>query len=285
MSKIDVFKNLGLKQNLTFNVIDLASGKVVSSHKGHNTATNSLLTGIGHYLKGDGVLNQGSSMLSAYIPRYISLGTMGLETQAELDNGLPKMVNFSSREEQIDKLHQYLSECPGFGADGYDLNANNNRRDSSGKLVAGLGKPIESPNAQGELISLTCPRVEISFRDLVPEYESELAGTVDVVYSAMISTNVLSQFRDPDKDYIFISEAGLWSTNEYTDSSIGENGLLAGYRIVPPDDSKWDMTIADNRTELRKQILRVGVNQVVQVIWKIQLGALHQFLPDNIKQS
>lgn len=283
MSKIDVFKNLGLKQNLTFNVIDLASGKVVSSHKGHNTATNSLLTGIGHYLKGDGVLNQGSSMLSAYIPRYISLGTMGLETQDELDNGfdngLPKMVNFSNPQDEIDKLHQYLSECPGFGADGYDLNANNNRPS------VGLGQPITSSNPQGELISPTCPRVEISFRDLVPECESELAGTVDVVYSAMISTNVLSQFRAPNKDYIFISEAGLWSTNEYTDSSIGENGLLAGYRIVPPDDRKLDMTDEENRIELRRHILRVGVNQVVQVIWKIQLGALHQFLPDIIKQS
>jgi hypothetical protein len=32
-----------------------------------------------------------------------------------------------------------------------------------------------------------------------------------------------------------------------------------------------------NRAILRQNILRVGKNQVVQVIWKIQLGSIEQF--------
>ena len=36
------------------------------------------------------------------------------------------------------------------------------------------------------------------------------------------------------------------------------------------------MTVAANRDLLKKQIIRVGINQVVQVIWKIQLGGVDQ---------
>ena len=37
-----------------------------------------------------------------------------------------------------------------------------------------------------------------------------------------------------------------------------------------------DMSVEANRHELQRSILRVGVNQVVQVVWKLQLGGLEQ---------
>ena len=135
--------------------------------------------------------------------------------------------------------------------------------------------------------------------------------TIDVVFSALISTGALAQFREPGRDYLFITEAGLWSKRDWTDG--GDNGLLAGYRIAPPDANNWYMTAeslvghdaalidylqkvqhienptpedltdaareqcaAYNRDLLNKQIIRVGINQVVQVIWKIQLGGIEQ---------
>ena len=90
----------------------------------------------------------------------------------------------------------------------------------------------------------------------------------------MISTGALAQFRNPGQDYIFITEVGLWSKKHWEDS--GANGLLAAYRIAPPNEKNWDMKIKENRELLKKQIIKVNKNQVVQVIWKIQLGSIDQ---------
>ena len=201
-------------------------------------------------------------------------------------------------------------------------------------------------------------RSKITYRDLVPEVNSEVPNTLDVIYSAMVSTGALSEYRG-DNDYIYITEAGLWSKPSFNDS--GDNGLLAGYRIVPSDDEvnilgaeqiltatgditynlvgldgeplpvisidsitcdgvvipdteytfktaigqttltfetdsapaagstliivyrtgdvsgTWkDMTVKANREKVQRSILRIGKNQVAQVIWKIQLGGLEQ---------
>jgi len=128
-----------------------------------------------------------------------------------------------------------------------------------------------------ELISNTFPRARISYRDIIPEVEAELPQTIDVVFSAMISTGALAQFRRPGLDYVFITEVGLWSRPDWNQS--GANGLLAGYRIIPPNSDHWDMTDPENRRRLKQQIIRVGVNQVVLVIWKIQLGHIDQLFP------
>ena len=418
MNSIDVAKRIPLRHNVSLRVIDRISGKIVSSHTGHNAATNSLLTGMAHYLTGDGVLNQGYHMLSAYVPRFISLGTMGLLNQDETDDGLPAgigVVDYSGlkyndlssdnlkrlgiydtptddyisiEDQEILRYSDYLIQTPGFGADGYDENANNNRQYlglgpmfinrigperpstflqrgdvtgdghvteddvlrlvdylcgkvqltdaqfaaadinddgvidcqdmtkirecAEGKITeAELGKvefiPGYVPTVDCELISESAPRVAISFRDIVPEEEAELPQTVDVVYSAMISTGALAQFREPGRDYIFITEAGLWSDRDWRDG--GDNGLLAGYRIAPPNEENWAMSPSSvseddarawleehdvynptpeqieqaqrdyaeyNRHELQTNVLRVGINQVVQVIWKLQLGAMDQ---------
>ena len=460
----EVGKNLGIRHNVSFRVIDSRTGKVVSTHKGHNAATNSLLVGIGHYLKGDGVLNQGWSMLSAYVPRYISLGTMGLLNQEEDENGLPagigersyvghvygeltdsqlesigKRLANSSEDETEDaelvpvdgrslisdedaellRYIDYLTHAPGFGADGYDPNLNNGRKleglgpmfadrayasenlddllankisykktngvyygsthvnhmfkngslqpaelvfqcslgvwisddesDAtstsghwseadqdkyvltvknipqndddivlSGRYVSdgvriylyppdgGLPATVQArwdifessgdswwrivnpgsfeiqPNRKCpaktincELISPSFPRAQISFRDVVPEMEAEFPKTIDVIFSAMISTGALAQFREPGKDYVFITEAGLWAQRDWI--SGGDNGLLAGYRIAPQNNENWDMSVPENRRILKDQIIKVKKNQVVQVIWKIQLGGIDQF--------
>lgn len=377
-------KNLRTEHNVSIRVLDSKSGKVISSHIGHNAATNSLLVGIAHYLTGDGVLNQGYHMLNYYIPKYISLGTMGLINQDEDENGLPAGIGVSEGSEE-DRFVDYLLQVPGYGADGYDPNLNNNReyfglgpvfadRDTSkivtetiqlgdinldgvvnnadilmfadylagnvkltdkqllaadvnqdgeincsdlalitqcvsGEITLGTVeyRPSIAPTINCELISDSFPRVQISYRDIVPETESEIPQTIDVIFSAMISTGALAQFREPGKDYIFITEAGLWSKKDW--ESGGDNGLLAGYRIAPPNKQNWAMTaesvsddyaitylkdqgidtptedqiqsikpeIAQNNRQILKQnIIRVGPNQVVQVIWKIQLGGLEQ---------
>ena len=377
-------KNLRTEHNVSIRVLDSKSGKVVSSHIGHNAATNSLLVGIAHYLTGDGVLNQGYHMLNYYIPKYISLGTMGLINQDEDENGLPAGIGVSEGPEE-GRFVDYLLQVPGYGADGYDPNLNNNReyfglgpvfadRDTSkivtetiqlgdinldgvvnnadilmfadylagnvkltdkqllaadvnqdgeincsdlalitqcvsGEITLGTVEytPSVAPTINCELISDSFPRVQISYRDIVPETESEIPQTIDVIFSAMISTGALAQFREPGKDYIFITEAGLWSKKDW--ESGGDNGLLAGYRIAPPNKQNWAMTaesvsdddaitylkdqgidnptedqiqdikpeIAQNNRQILKQnIIRVGPNQVVQVIWKIQLGGLEQ---------
>lgn len=264
-------KRIDMKHNVSIRVIDEVTGEVVSEHTGHNASTNSMLTGIAHYLAGDGVLNQ-SDILSRWIPKYISVGTMGLLNQEEDENGLPANIGTISGSEEVRFTH-YLATAPGFGADGYDVTLNNNRP------YMGLGPMYENRSSNHtvgcELISPSYPRATITYRDIIPELESELPQTIDIVLSAFVSTGALSQFREPDKDYIFITEAGLWSTNAWVDS--GANGLLAGYRIAPPDESQWDMSKEENRDALKRNIIKVGKNQVVQIVWKLQLGGIQQF--------
>ena len=71
-----------ITHNVLFRVIDKGTGKVVREYEGHNQATNTMLTGIGHYLAGDGTTNA-NAILGAFVPKYISLGTMGLINQKE----------------------------------------------------------------------------------------------------------------------------------------------------------------------------------------------------------
>lgn len=298
-------RHLTMNHNVTFVVRDANTMKVQSVHKGHNAATNGLLTGIAHYLTGDGILNQGWHMLSNYVPKYISLGTMGLINQDQDENGLPDGIGVVEGSEES-RFEDYMLTTPGFGADGYDFYTNN------GRDYLGLGPVFAEREDEGtincELISDTFPRATISYREIVPEYEAEFAETIDVIFSAMVSVGALSQFREEDKDYLFITEAGLWSKSTWTSS--GDNGLLAGYRIAPSDSRNWGMTAdsvtddaaiyylqsqkdIDNPTEeevaevkeevaeynrnlLKSSIIRVNSNQVVQVIWKIQLGGLEQ---------
>lgn len=328
MSVLKFAKNLGVSHNVSFRVIDINSGKLVQEHIGHNAATNALLTGIAHYLTGEGVLNQGYQMLSAYVPQYISLGTMGLIDQSEDKNGLPaklgvvdydktrynqlnasqlELLNkpssnyiLSDEDQEILRCVDYMTQCPGYGADGYDSSLNNNRRYAGlgpiyGSMFLNTSDSKSVVATDCELISSSFPRSRISFRDIVPEYESELPKTIDIVFSAMISTGALAQFRAPRIDsngnlmrddagniiynpYVFITEAGLWSKPNWSDS--GDNGLLAAYRITPSDVDSCDMADAiigsASRSALKQSIIKVGVNQVVQVIWKIQLGSIEQ---------
>ena len=266
-------RRLDVKHNVTFNVYDEATGKLVSHHEGHNASTNSLLTGIGHYLSGDGIFNQGTDLLSMYVPRYISVGTMGLYSQEEDEEGLPAGVGDAPGASEEETFIAYLQRCPGYGADGYDASVNN------GRPYMGLGypfksRPVDGKTIQCELISESYPRAEISYREIVPENNSELPKTIDIVFSGMISVGALSKFREPGKDYIFITEAGLWSKKDWSDS--GDNGLLAGYRICPPSEANWDMEDPENRRILKENIIKVGKNQIVQIIWKIQLGGIEQ---------
>lgn len=385
---VKVAKSLGTRDNICIRVFN-SDGTLASSHTGHNTATDTMLMGIAHHLVGDGALNQHTNLYN-YIPKYISLGTMGLMNHKQDDQGLPAGIgvtipdidneeykkllkelrdaelrftkakdalknecplfgtldvckdctqcserlnakrqeledaklDLDKKSEKVNEYNeeqrfiQYMKTRPGYGADGYDANANN------GRQYLGLGYPFTSYNpTKGyktdeivtykgtvyyatkdilapagpfdtniwntnteqisqesnvgiELISPSFPRAEISFRDIVQEYEAELPQTVDVVFSAMISTGALAQFRNPEQDYIFITEAGLWSKKHWEDS--GANGLLAAYRIAPPNEKNWDMKIKENRDLLKKQIIKVNKNQVVQVIWKIQLGSIDQ---------
>ena len=149
---LDIIKRLDIKQNVTIRIIDEPTGKVVQEHVGHNAATNSLLTGIAHYLMGDGVLNQAKDTLSMWVPQYMSLGTMGLTSQDADDTGLPIGVGYtpvapdSATEEEKElnaqlRFEEYINQAPGFGADGYDANDNNNRE------WFGLGYPYsDKPN-------------------------------------------------------------------------------------------------------------------------------------------
>lgn len=297
---LTIAKNLGVYQNVTLNVIDVDTGQIVQTHSGHNMATNSMLYGIAHYLVGDGVLGQGSSMLSSYIPQYISVGTLGLKSQTP-KGGLPDIVT------------DYKDQYPGYGSDGYDPNDRNNRP------VYGLGKPYTGysnlltykvgdkttfkgneytctrtidrpmnfnssywsaptkiPDSEGmELINTT--RFPISFRDIEPETKAELPRTMDVVFSAMISTGVLTEYRG-DRNQIYITEVGLWSKKLYVDvdNKGGVNGLLAGYRLMPKNTADHD-----NVTKIKQSILCVKANQVVQVVWKVQLGGMDDLIRDS----
>lgn len=280
MSILETSRSMSVSQNVTFKVIDQLTGKVVQKHVGHNCATNSMLVGIAHYLIGDGVLNQSKDTLNSYIPRYISLGTMGLYDQTEDENGLPSALGYSSDLDDESNCKYYMSHRPGYSADGYD----NSTIKNNDRPYFGLGKPFtlrpdDTKSIDCELISDSYPRSAISFRQIIPEYEAEIPKTIDVVFSAMISTGALRQFRQDGCDYIFITEAGLWANRQYQDD--GDNGLLAAYRLAPTDESKWDMSQSANRTALKSSILRVGINQVVQVIWKIQLGSYDMFASQN----
>lgn len=363
MDTTEIAKRLDLRHNVSIRVLDDSTGALVSEHTGHNASTNSLLTGIAHYLTGDGVLGQ-SEVLENWVPQYISLGTMGLINQEEDEYGYPAGIG-NVEGPELQRYAEYMQQCPGFGADGYDSNLNNNRvflglgpmfedRQSVGEeyllqlgdlnqdgvidqsdlvmlmeyvsgirqldekqlLVADvngdniidnddiialkecidgtrtLGKvkyiKTAAPTINCELISNSYPRAQISYREIVPETQAEYPKTIDVIFSAFVSTGALASFRESGKDYVFITEAGLWSRPDWTDS--GDNGLLAGYRITPPDEKNWNMAIFDkdtgtysdtsecaaNRELLRKNIIKVGINQVVQVIWKIQIGGIEQ---------
>lgn len=348
---MEASKRFGIRHNVTFRILDRATGKLISEHQGHNAATNTLIEGVGHYLAGEGVLRQGYSMLANYIPRYISLGTMGLRNQDEDSEGLPTGLsgrNYTG-DEAVD-LANYVSERPGYGSDGYSKLYNNDRP------YMGLGPAFSSFSPENsytkgdityyngvayeatenmlvnpelgiynywnsknwkvaddsyqptcyELITPNNPRVEIAFRDVVPEYEAEIPKSIDVVFSAMIPAGALDAFRTSTRNYIFITEAGLWSRKDYQPEGVGVNGLVAGYRIIPPNRyNRWmkpdlvpdeyaidyleeeegitDPTeaqilaakieiAADNRKVLKEEILRVERNQVIQVIWKIQIG-------------
>lgn len=440
---LDIVKRLDVKQNVTIRVIDEPSGRIIQEHIGHNAATNSLLTGIAHYLMGDGILNQGGDILTMWVPQYISLGTMGLTSQDSDENGLPLGIGSTPQapsgatETEVDlnevlRYTEYVNQAPGFGADGYDENSNNNRQwfglglpysskppkveqyfgnagsntytlphvvlnkkkssilsitiypdgiinqdkhntsisrilleesqyslNSAGTKVTinngtsysgriAIQYAVDSAEAVDcELITQNTIRSKITYRNIIPEVQSEIPNTLDIVYSAFVSTGALKQFRGGN-DYVFITEAGLWSRNVYSDS--GDNGLLAGYRIMPVDDeipdirvedkfdgdgtttefqltnpvseilsvkiddveevdytvdkdtsiitfidppadqsnivilyvttdttNTWkDMSIAENRQKVQENIIRIGVNQVAQIIWKLQLGGLEQ---------
>lgn len=268
---LEAAKNLGVHDNVCIRVIDEPTNQIVSEHIGHNAATNTLLTGIGQFLLGGSTTGAGE-MLDMWIPQYISLGTMGLSNQEEDEEGLPTGVGNVAIASEEERFINYLETCPDFGSDGYDPSLMNNRP------YAGLGPMFanrESEQSVGcELISNTFPRSPITFRQCVPESRAEYPKTIDVIFSALVSTGALAQFREPGKDYLFISEVGLWSTPTWHGE--GNNGLLAGYRIAPTDKDSWDMSIPENRKLLKSNIIRVGINQVVQVIWKIQLGAIEQ---------
>ena len=382
----DIGKNFAINHNVSFNVYDAITNKLKRHHEGHNSVTNSMLMGIGHYLLGDGTLNQGWDMLHMWVPQYISLGTMGLRSQACDEYGLPTDLGSLQYEEDEEPDFEadcidYMQKVPGFGADGYDAQTNNDRawfglgpqfpdrpnngwfeeefygsdRENTGKSSFRLKHKVSVDNIDArptvymngvlkqlgtdyrfiqtstysviilltgaletsdilkiryfddnrllaktidcELISPTFQRAPISYRTIIPEVNAEIPKTIDVVFSAMISTGALKQFRDYTEitenqetkiiqnDYVFITEAGLWSSKEYgtqEDSSTQKqipsgSGLLAGYRIAPPNKDNWDMTKAENRELLRQSILRVGYNEVVQVVWKIQLGSVEDY--------
>lgn len=275
MGVFDINKHIGIQHNVCIRIIDEPTRKVVSEHISHNAATNSLFMGIGHFLMGETVLNQGD-ILRQFLPQYISLGTMGLINQDEDEQGLPDGIGVVSGSEQ-ERFEAYMRTCPGYGSDGYDTTLMN------GRAYAGLGPMFADRATESsvncELISDSFPRAKISYRTLIPESQAEVPKTIDVIYSATISTGALKQFREPSRDYIFITEAGLWSKPNWVGK--GTNGLLAGYRILPPDKANWDMSIPENREILKQNVIKVKVNQIVQVIWKVQLGAIEQFTEAN----
>lgn len=418
-------RSMGVVNNVCIRVLDERTHEVIQEHVGHNSATNSLLFGIARHLTGDAWYDEthgmrpGAPLLSNYIPRYISLGTMGLINQHQDRAGLPAGIGVAlpdiadaaykalvdamvaaksaletalanldddckyypacsaceqcttcsdrlrakkqavvdaqaaydtAYDEVIEysesqRFKDYMATRPGYGADGYDVNQNHNRQylglgyaytsyDTTAQYKVGartsycgtvyvcsrdtadpagafntacwqvddtiLQPTTENASVNIELISPSFPRTAISYRDIVPEYEAELPKTIDVIFSAMISTGALKQFRPEGQDFIFITEAGLWSKRTWEDS--GENGLLAAYRIGPPNEKNWMMSADDvraymqdhpdfqlpsgytpesyavyNRQLLKQNVLKVGKNQVVQVIWKIQLGSIDEF--------
>lgn len=209
-------------------------------------------------------------------------------------------------------MQNYVETVPGFGADG--SSHSNNTRQQAGlgakvnpDLVTAYFAGTTDTYPVGELTSDSFRRSAITYRN-IEDAGAEVPDTIDVIYGCMISTNMLKQFMG-GQDYIYLTEVGLWSRPDYIDNVVG-NGLLAAYRITPMSEYKTamgpgDVTQADideyaeehgvspssvttddvataNRAELKKQILRVNANQVVQVIWKLQLGitgTLVKYLP------
>ena len=213
-----------------------------------------------------GAVGFGVAVVFALDP-HLFFGRLGVGEQGDEE---------TDEEYEIRRFVAYMQQLPSYGADGYYTNTtqNNNR------LYLGLGpdfanRPDSSMTIDCELISASFPRAKISYRSITPEDRSETPETIDVIFSAMISTGALAQFRQQGKDYVFITEAGLWSSPQYDNNKLGR-GLLAGYRIAPPNESDWDMNIQANRELLKQQVIRVGLNQVVQVIWKIQIGSMAQ---------
>lgn len=279
---LKVSKEMSIEHNVQIRVLDRTTGSLVSVHEGHNAATNSMMFGIARYLTGEGVLNQGWDLLRDYVPQYISLGTMGLLSQEEDEEGLPAGIGVYEGQDEEQNFVDYMKTVPSYGADGYDKYSNN------GREYFGLGpafenRPDQNKTVKCELISTSYPRVKVSYREIVPEAKAELPETVDVVFSAMVSTGALAQFREKGKNYVFITEAGLWSRPDWVEG--GSNGLLAAYRIAPPDTGNWDMYVPENRDLLKRQIIKVNRNQVVQVVWKIQIGAIQQFNTDLLREK
>ena len=268
-----------LVHNVSFNVYDEVSHKLISKHEGHNMATNSMLTGVAHYLTGDGVLNQAWDLLRQWVPQYISLGTMGLRSQEEDEFGYPAEIGQVVTSSDEEQCVSYMEHIPGFGADGYD-STNNNKRPYFGLGPIFTDRPDQTKTIDCELITNTFPRSKITYREIVPENKAEIPGTIDVVLSAIIPVGAFDHCRESDKDYIFITEAGLWAKPLWEDTK--DNGLLAGYRMAPPNEDDWDMTKPHNRQLLKESILRVEPNQIVQVIWKIQLGSITEYGGEDV---
>jgi hypothetical protein len=172
-----------------------------------------------------------------------------------------------------------MNQTPGFGSDGYRNYSSpsddvyNNNRQYYGLGPKFVDRADDTKTVDCELISDSFQRAKISYRSITSENKSSKPQTLDVVFSAMISTGALAQFREPGRDYVFITEAGLWSTPIYSSNGAG---LIAGYRIAPPNENNWDMSIPANQKLLENQIIRVGINQVVQVVWKVQIGSIRQ---------
>ena len=256
---------------------------------------------------------------------------MEVTVPADIGTSLNAPESATAEEKNLNavlRFTEYLNQCPGFGADGYDENTNNDR------AYFGLGLPFDdmpTPKTQDffsgdgdnrqftlssvptsivdvtvypdgvvnqdmhdttvvrevipadkysfdgmvvtinsnypapaagsriaiiytidskeastcELIDSTSLRSKITYRGIIPEVQSEVPGTLDVIYSAFISTGELAKYRG-DRDYIYITEAGLWSKPSYT--SGGDNGLLAGYRIMPSDDEVNTLGVDDSFT-------------------------------------
>lgn len=279
---LELSKEMSLEHNVQIRVLDKSTGQCVEAHEGHNAATNSMMYGIARYLTGDGILNQGWDLLRDFVPQYISLGTMGLISQEQDDSGLPIGIGVYEGKSEEENFTDYMLTVPSYGADGYDKYSNNGR-EYFGLGPAFAGRPDKTKTVNCELVSTSYPRVKVSYREIVPESRAELPQTVDVVFSAMVSTGALAQFREEGKNYVFITEAGLWSRPDWVEG--GSNGLLAAYRIAPPDTGDWDMSVPENREKLKREIIKVNRNQVVQVIWKIQIGAIQQFNTDLIRRK
>jgi hypothetical protein len=91
--------------NVTIKVIDEATGCVVQKHSGQNSVTTTLLEGIAHYLQGYGLDNQGA-LLKNHLPRFISIGTMGLNGYKEENGNIIQLAQqFEIDNEPVDDIN------------------------------------------------------------------------------------------------------------------------------------------------------------------------------------